>query len=96
MVNSAIELAVMRADRGRIVGMTAASAGPKSWPTEEKMRVIRSRCRKSFLSPGTSAAIGIRATTAARPKLHHIMICLRSMRSAMTPAGGAKSIAGTV
>lgn len=96
MVSKAIELAVMSAERGRIVGITAASAGPKSCPTEEKTSVISSRWMKSPRNPGTSAASGMRATTAARPRLHHSMICLRSTRSAITPAGGAKITAGTV
>ena len=96
MVSSAIELAVIKASRGRIVGMTAASAGPNSWPTAEKISVITRRWRKSSLTPGISDATGIRATTAARPMLHQNMIRLRSMRSAITPAGGAKSTAGTV
>ena len=76
--------------------MTAASAGPKSCPTAEKTSVMRIRCRKSFLSPGTREAIGISATTAARPMLHQSMICLRLTRSAITPAGGANRTAGTV
>ena len=96
MVRSDIELAVISAERGRMVGITDASAGPKSWPTAEKTSVIRSRCAKSCLRPGTSAASGIRAMVAARPKLHHIMICLRLRRSAITPAGGASRTAGTV
>ncbi len=79
-----------------MVGITAASAGPNSCPTAEKTSVITSRCTKSPLRPGTSAARGISATTPARPKLAHIMICLRSIRSAITPAGGANSTAGTV
>ena len=54
------------------------------------------RCKKSSFTPGTIEAIGISATTAARPMLDHSMICLRLTRSAMTPAGGAKSTAGTV
>src|SRR2546422_7479276 len=96
IVSSAIELAVMSAERGRIVGMTAASAGPKSWPTAENTKVMSSRCAKSPRSCGTRAASGIKATAAARPRLHHSMICLRSRRSAITPAGGANSTAGTV
>ena len=76
--------------------MTAASAGPKSWPTAEKIRVMTRRWMKSSFTPGIREAIGISATTAARPTLHHTMICLRLRRSAITPAGGAKSTAGTV
>src|SRR3989475_1533756 len=96
IVSKAIELAVISILRGRMVGITAASAGPKSWPTAEKTSVMKMRCKKSFLTPGTSEAIGISATTAARPKLHHIMIRFRFRRSAITPAGGAKRTAGTV
>src|SRR5260370_63662 len=66
IVRSAIELAVISAERGRMVGITAASAGANSWPTVEKTSVIRSRCRKSFLSPGTMAARGIGAKAAGR------------------------------
>src|SRR5205823_13304432 len=47
MVSSAMELAVINACRGRIVGITAASAGPKSWPTAENTSVMTIRCRKS-------------------------------------------------
>ncbi len=43
IVKSAMELAVINAERGRMVGITAASAGANSCPTEEKMSVIRSR-----------------------------------------------------
>ena len=91
-----MELAVINACRGRIVGITAASAGPKSWPTAEKTSVMTIRCRKSPFTPGTMEAIGMRATTPARKKLDHSMICLRSNRSAITPAGGANRTAGTV
>ena len=51
---------------------------------------------KSSFTPGIKDAMGISATTTARPTLHHTMIRLRSKRSAITPAGGAKSTAGTV
>src|SRR5437660_795919 len=88
MVNSDIEFAVMSASRGRMVGITAASAGPNSCPTAEKMNVIRSKWRKSFWTPGMRDAIGISATAAARPTFDHSMICLRFRRSAMTPARG--------
>src|SRR5260370_34796339 len=93
---SAIELAVISAERGRIVGITAASAGANNWPTEEKTRVISSRWRKSLRRPGTNAASGMSATAAARPKFDHIIICLRLTRSAITPAGGASRTDGTV
>ena len=96
IVSSAMELAVMRADRGRMVGITAASAGPKSWPTDENTSVINSRCAKSLPRPGTNESTGISAIAAARPKLLHIMICLRLKRSAITPAGGENRTAGTV
>ena len=86
----------MSASRGRMVGITAASAGPKSCPIAENRSVITSRWKKSSFTPGITDAMGMSATTAARPKLHHIMICLRSRRSAITPAGGANSTAGTV
>ena len=96
MVSSDIELAVMSAERGRMVGITAASAGPNSCPTAEKMKVMSSRCTKSVFRPGTNAAMGMSAIAAPRPKLHHIISCLRLTRSASTPAGGARSTAGTV
>ena len=96
IVSSDIEFAVISASRGSTVGMTAASAGPNSWPTAEKIRVMTSRWRKSSFTPGIKDAIGMSATAAARPKLHHIMIRLRLRRSAITPAGGANSTAGTV
>src|SRR5260370_19014117 len=96
IVRSAIELAVISAERGRIVGITAASAGADNWPTEEKTRVISSRWRKSLRRPGTNAASGMSATAAARPKVYHIMICLRLTRSSITPAGGATRNVGTV
>src|SRR5207245_10074319 len=79
-----------------MVGITAASAGANSWPTDEKISVISSRCRKSFCNPGTSAASGISATAPARPKFDHIMICLRLTRSAIPPDGGARHTDGTV
>src|SRR6184192_3727125 len=69
MVSSAMELAVINACRGRIVGITAASAGPKSWPTAENTSVMTIRCRKSPFTPGTMEAIGMRATTPARKQI---------------------------
>src|SRR6184192_3727124 len=85
MVSSAMELAVINACRGRIVGITAASAGPKSWPTAENTSVMTIRCRKSPFTPGTMEAIGMRATTPARKKLDHSMICLRAGVVALIP-----------
>src|SRR5260370_22208428 len=94
MLSRPIEFAVISAERGRMLGITEASAGPKSCPTAEKTSVITRRWMKSPLMPGIKEPMGINATAAARPRLDHSMICFRSRRSAITPAGGAKRTAG--
>ncbi len=72
----------MRAERGRIVGITAASAGPKSWPTAEKMKVMTRRCTKSPRSWGTSAASGMAATDrgAAEVAPKHDLLAIQAVR----------------
>jgi len=91
-----IEFAVRRASLGRRVGIAAASAGLKSWPTAAIRKVISSRWRKSWLRAGVVARIGIAAISTPRTRLVETMISFRSWRSAKTPARGAITTAGTV